>query len=34
MQMMKKPIRKPRLAEREIENLIKLIKTMQARNFD
>ena len=34
MQMMKKPIRKPRLEEREIENLIKLIKTMQARNFD
>ena len=34
MQMMKKPIRKPRLKEREIENLIKLIKTMQERNFD
>ena len=34
MQMMKKSIRKPQLEEREMENLIKLIKTMQARNFD
>ncbi len=34
MQMMKKPIRKPQLEEREMENLIKLIKTMQEGNFD
>ena len=27
--MMKKPVRKPRLEERETENLIKLIKKIQ-----